>query len=233
MPDPQVMPPYYTIVKDAMIGVPVPVWLAIMLAESGGNPGAHNDSGEDDSIGLFQLNRAGGQGSGYDPDVLRDPLQNATIARRAIYAAYTDAFNAMATIPLVNLPMADVAINSGHPGWDRKKYPNYADMRGDPRIRRIVGIWEPTEAVRKATGGNDSAMWRAAVIAYNGGATADGSTPLPGIPGQGSLPSMPDVLGVSTLLQSIKDNKAIIALFVLAVCLIALGAAGIVFSGRA
>ncbi|HEY6022324.1 MAG TPA: transglycosylase SLT domain-containing protein, partial [Candidatus Paceibacterota bacterium] len=50
-------------------GVPEYVWFPIMQFESGGNPNAVGDSGV--SIGLFQLNTAGGQGTGYDKQYLK------------------------------------------------------------------------------------------------------------------------------------------------------------------
>ena len=54
-------------------------FLAIALEESGGNPRAHNTSGED-SVGLFQLNRDGGAGTGYTVAQLMNPALNAHIA---------------------------------------------------------------------------------------------------------------------------------------------------------
>jgi hypothetical protein len=46
--------------------------LALAKAESGLNPRAHNTVGED-SVGLFQHNRAGGQGAGFSVEQLMDP----------------------------------------------------------------------------------------------------------------------------------------------------------------
>lgn len=57
--------------------------LANAIAESRLNPNAHNTSGED-SVGLFQLNRAGGQGTGFSVEQLKDPEFNiARILKKA------------------------------------------------------------------------------------------------------------------------------------------------------
>jgi uncharacterized protein (TIGR02594 family) len=49
--------------------------LANAIAESNLNPDAHNTVGED-SVGLFQLNRNGGLGTGHSVDKLKDPKTN-------------------------------------------------------------------------------------------------------------------------------------------------------------
>lgn len=91
-------------------GVPDYVWYPIMIMESGGNPNAVGDGGV--SIGLFQLNTAGGQGTGYNPGYLKDPVVNAEVASRAIAPAY----NAIKDRYLPQSMAAQVALRSGHPG---------------------------------------------------------------------------------------------------------------------
>jgi hypothetical protein len=91
-------------------GVPEFVWYPIALAESGLNALARGDNGA--SIGVFQLNRNGGQGTGYTVDQLSDPTMNAEIAAQSIVPAY----NALkGSIPSGSLA-AEVARRSGHPG---------------------------------------------------------------------------------------------------------------------
>ena len=63
-----------------------PVIERIIQLESSWNPNAHNTKGED-SVGLFQLNRAGGIGSGYSVKQLMNPETNAEIALSAIQGA--------------------------------------------------------------------------------------------------------------------------------------------------
>jgi hypothetical protein len=97
-------------------GVPQWVWEAIMVAESGGNPRARNTRGED-SVGLFQLNRRGGQGTGYSAEELMDPVTNARLAAPAIAAAWNAVKDAVARGMLPpDRAAAEVAVRSGHPG---------------------------------------------------------------------------------------------------------------------
>ena len=69
-------------------GVPESIWKPILSIESGGNPLAHALTPYEDSVGLFQLNRLGGLGSGYTVAQLADPATNATIAAKAMAPAY-------------------------------------------------------------------------------------------------------------------------------------------------
>ena len=69
-------------------GVPMMIWGPIMDIESGGNPSARLKNGNEDSIGLFALNRQGGLGTGYTVEQLSDPKVNATIASQALGPAY-------------------------------------------------------------------------------------------------------------------------------------------------
>jgi hypothetical protein len=60
------------------VGVPlIPLFAAIGMAESSGNPGAHNTVGED-SVGLWQINRRAHPG--YTVLQLKDPVFNAQVA---------------------------------------------------------------------------------------------------------------------------------------------------------
>lgn len=69
-------------------GVPESVWRPIMLLESGGDAGAYVKSGVEESVGLFQLNRMGGLGTGYTVGQLKDPVFNATIAAAKMGPSY-------------------------------------------------------------------------------------------------------------------------------------------------
>jgi hypothetical protein len=111
--------PQVKAVFDAQ-GVPETIWWPILQAESGGDPSARNQNNED-SIGLFQLNRFGGQGNGYSVEQLLDPQQNAEIASEAIATAYRQFGD----------NIAEVARHSGHPGLVEPS---------DQRIQRIVQI---------------------------------------------------------------------------------------------
>jgi hypothetical protein len=53
--------------------------LANAIAESGLNPTAHNTTGGEDSVGLFQLNRNGGEGAGHTVEELEDHVKNIEI----------------------------------------------------------------------------------------------------------------------------------------------------------
>lgn len=237
MPDPSTLPVWWSVVKTAMVGVPVPVWLGILLPESGGNAESdHIESNGYHSVGLFQLEQGLGQGGSNSVEVLKNPQLNATIARAAINAAYRDALYAEQTIPLTSLPMGDIAINSGHPGLDKGK--TRAEMRADPRIVRIVGVYEAVQKAAILTGNNDAAMWKAGADAYNGGAKGSSTLPAPGPPGAGDIGTaigggIGDALGFGVLIDAIQKNKYYIAIFIIAILLVGLGGAGIVFSGRA
>jgi hypothetical protein len=54
--------------------------VANAYAESRLNPMARNNNGKEDSIGLFQMNRKGGLGSGYSVEQLQDPEFNIDLA---------------------------------------------------------------------------------------------------------------------------------------------------------
>lgn len=66
--------------------------LANAIRESGLNPNAHNTSGED-SVGLFQCNRAGGLGTGHSVAWLKNPQNNINliISEAQKYASFRNA----------------------------------------------------------------------------------------------------------------------------------------------
>jgi hypothetical protein len=90
--------------------VPAWVWYPLAWAESRGNPNAIGDNGC--SVGLFQLNRCVGQGTGYTVEQLKDPLFNAQIAAQRIGAAWQQLQSSALPPPELAL---QVARQSGHP----------------------------------------------------------------------------------------------------------------------
>lgn len=64
----------------------------VAAAESGLNPSARNTSGGEDSVGLFQLNRKGGEGTPYTVQQLLDPKFNAGVAAGKMSGKQGDAF---------------------------------------------------------------------------------------------------------------------------------------------
>ncbi len=70
------------------LGIPESVWLPIEQTESGGDPNAYTKTPMEESVGLFQLNRMGGLGTGYTVGQLKDPTFNATIAAEHMAPAY-------------------------------------------------------------------------------------------------------------------------------------------------
>jgi hypothetical protein len=91
-------------------------WLnmGIALAESGLMSNAVGDAGC--SIGLFQLNTCGGQGSAYadNPDALKDPRLNCRIGIPPIAVA---TWQATVRGYAGERFIREVARSSGHPGW--------------------------------------------------------------------------------------------------------------------
>lgn len=69
-------------------GIPRGLMLALAAYESGYNPRASNRVPPDDSWGLYQLNRNGGVGAGYDPSTLQEPRTNAVITAAALADEY-------------------------------------------------------------------------------------------------------------------------------------------------
>lgn len=63
-------------------GIPESVWKPIQWVESKGKPDAYVKTSNEESVGLFQLNRLNGLGVGYSVSQLKDPVVNATIAAK-------------------------------------------------------------------------------------------------------------------------------------------------------
>lgn len=104
----------YSVVEQVMTakGVPLSIWGPIMDIESQGNSSAVLSNSNEDSIGLFALNRSGGLGSGYTVAQLQDPLTNATIAASAMGPNYSKGVaNGLSGLDLLRY----VAYNSGFP----------------------------------------------------------------------------------------------------------------------
>lgn len=108
-------PAWWSRVKGVMDGrgIPVKVWLPILWAESSGNPNARNlgsPGHPEDSVGLFALNRAGGQGTGMSVSYLQDPVNNASIAANSFAVA-----NAICARQGNANDLTCIALHSGHP----------------------------------------------------------------------------------------------------------------------
>lgn len=96
-------------------GIPDYVAYSIASAESDLNPDSeYAESNGTTSYGLYQLN-SNGQGAGYSPDQLKDPMTNAQIGLKEIGKAYQKAKEQGVE---EGPGMAErVAENSGHPGY--------------------------------------------------------------------------------------------------------------------
>lgn len=173
------LPPWWNDVKRAMAAqrVDVKYWLPILLAESGGNPRAHNRGtrqNPEDSVGLFQLNRRGGQGAGYTVEQLMNPALNAEIAARYI----RDGMNRCGRT--ADGTIQCVAVNSGHPG---------PVPRDD---RRIVWIAQLAEAINPSE--TDAEAWARGYARHHQGPSGGNPGPVdPGDPDPGGdwLPGIP------------------------------------------
>jgi hypothetical protein len=110
-------------------GVPLDLAYAIIAVESGFDPDAHVDNALEDSVGLLQLNRRGGQGAGFSVATLSDPLTNLRLGLPHIAAAFAAVWTP--TIDPYEY-IYQVATRSGHPG---------PVPRDDPRIRRLAEVW--------------------------------------------------------------------------------------------
>ena len=115
--------------EAARAGVPLDLAYTFIAAESGFDPTAHNLTPYEDSVGLLQLNRIGGQGQGYTVQQLKDPRLNLQIGLPYIRAAFQATWSPTIT-PYEFIWL--VSVRSGHPG----------DVaRNDYRIVRIATIW--------------------------------------------------------------------------------------------
>ena len=116
--------------ESAQAGVPLDLAYTFIAVESGFHPSARNNNPPiEDSVGLLQLNRIGGQGAGYSVAQLQDPRFNLQVGLPPIGGAYS-AFWRPDAPPYEFLYL--VATRSGHPGL--------VD-RADPRIRRTFNTW--------------------------------------------------------------------------------------------
>lgn len=95
--------------------VPEYIAYSIAMAESSLNPDSeYGEANGTKSYGLFQLNSKG-QGAGYSPDQLKNPMTNAKIGMKAI----ADAYHKLKSqgLPDDATMAMKVAENSGHPGY--------------------------------------------------------------------------------------------------------------------
>ena len=115
--------------EAARANVPLDLAYTFIAAESGFDPTARNLTPTEDSVGLLQLNRIGGQGQGYSVQELMDPRRNLQIGLPAIRGAFAMTWSP--TIPPFEYIYL-VSIRSGHPG---QVPPD------DYRILRIAMIW--------------------------------------------------------------------------------------------
>lgn len=165
MSDPAWVFDVYKIFQD--LGVPVEVWVPIMLAESGANPGAVNDTrGQvtapgtrpEYSIGLFQVNAHAMGLSDADEEKLaaqlKDPVFNASFHAPAIAAAWKAVSGSLVGGSRVAWAPA-VAVQSGHPGG----HP------GDPcttdhcnNVKNTIAGF--AQRYIDATGGENGARWQ-------------------------------------------------------------------------
>lgn len=110
-------------------GVPLDLAYALSAAESGFDPRARNLSPIEDSVGLLQLNRRGGQGAGYTVEFLMDPRNNLRLGLPPVRRAWEQSWRP--DIEPYEL-VYQVATRSGHPG---------PVPRNDPRIIRLATLW--------------------------------------------------------------------------------------------
>ena len=115
--------------EAAAQAVPLDLAYTFVGAESGFDPRAHHLSALEDSVGLLQLNRRGGQGQGYSVEQHMDPRLNLRVGLPAIRRAFEQVWSA--NIEAYEF-IYQVATRSGHPG---------PVARGDARILRIAQIW--------------------------------------------------------------------------------------------
>lgn len=112
--------------ESAAAGVPLDLAYTFIAVESGFDPRARAQTPQEDSVGLLQLNRLGGQGQGYTVAQLMDPRFNLRVGLPPIRRAYEQSLGLDAA-PVEFI--YQVATRSGHPGLI---------PRTDPRMLRIV-----------------------------------------------------------------------------------------------
>jgi hypothetical protein len=118
------------IVEEAQrAGTPLDLAYTFIAAESGFDPTAHALTDLEDSVGLLQLNRKGGQGTGYSVQELMDPRRNLQIGLPYITGAFRATWSpTIDPFEFIYL----VSVRSGHPG---------PVERNDYRIMKIARIW--------------------------------------------------------------------------------------------
>lgn len=141
--------------ETARAGVPLDIAYALIAAESSFDPSARNLTAVEDSVGLLQLNRIGGQGEGYSVEELKDPRRNLQIGLPPIARAIAQTWSAdIEPYEYIYL----VATRSGHPG---------PVDRYDDRIIHIAHLW--------------SCFWQGVGVFGSGGMPSDVSGPGPGL----------------------------------------------------
>lgn len=110
-------------------GVPLDLAYTFIAVESSFNPATYVNTALEESVGLLELNRRGGQGAGYSVAQLLDPTTNLRIGlpyiRRAFETAWAPGIAPRTFIYLV-------ATRSGHPGQIDEE---------DPRMVNIRNAW--------------------------------------------------------------------------------------------
>lgn len=110
-------------------GVPLDLAYTFIAVESSFDPNTYVNNALEESVGLLELNRRGGQGTGYTVAQLKDPTTNLRIGLPHIRAAFESAWTpGVAPSRFIYL----VATRSGHPGPVEES---------DYRIKNIRVAW--------------------------------------------------------------------------------------------
>ncbi|MCY3670069.1 MAG: hypothetical protein OXH14_03220 [Alphaproteobacteria bacterium] len=130
-------------------GLPPNVLRAHVVAESHVNgrvrPAARAQTEHEDSVGLLQLNRDGGQGVGYSVAQLSDPAINLEIGTPPIAAAWA----AHPELGHTRARVLRTAAESGHPGDpSRFRRGSRARQVAETGTRRVADAWETLEEWR-------------------------------------------------------------------------------------
>jgi hypothetical protein len=124
--------------------------VANAVAESGLNPNAHNTRGED-SVGLFQMNRNRGLGTGYSVDELKDPETNIALAIDAAKRS-KDFVSASSVEEATEAFVRDVERPKDKAGAIAKRTQIALDMQGTSLGSRVNGMsTEVADASRSLT----------------------------------------------------------------------------------
>ena len=138
-------------------GIPSWIPLSISNVETGGtySPTAAGDkvNGKPTSFGLFQLHTPGGQGTGYTPQQLYNPILNSEVGIGAMQAAYTDGVKQkLSGYPL----LAYVAAHSGHPSYAGTLPSSYA-TKLQAAYKQVTGQTPSTTGTSTSTSAPASA----------------------------------------------------------------------------